>query len=170
VRSLVHLGDDVSLVLLGEGPVRNQLEGIAIESGVSSRVFFHPFVPHASVPAFISSADIGIVPYEHVGLNHYLCSPSKLFHYIMAELTVVCSDFPFLREVVLGNGIGATFDPSSPASIAASIRRAIELRATDQGLADRLASIKRRYCWEQEEQSFLDVYRSLARTDNPAFP
>ena len=77
-------------------------------------MFFSDFVHHAEVARFISSADIGLIPYERVGINHYLCSPSKLFHYIMAEIPVACSDFPFLRKVVLENGVGAVFDPSDP--------------------------------------------------------
>jgi glycosyltransferase involved in cell wall biosynthesis len=76
---------------------------------------------------------------------------------MMAELPIACSDFPFLRQVVVGNGIGATFDPADPASLAEAVRTI----AGDERITARLARVKRRYSWEQEEQRFLAVYRSL---------
>jgi glycosyltransferase involved in cell wall biosynthesis len=152
---------DVSLVLLGGGPLRGQLERLGAREGVGDRLHFTGFVDHADVPAFISTADVGIVPYEHVGLNHYLCSPSKLFHYLMAELPVACSDFPFLRRVVLDNQLGAVFDPADPQSIAAALRELLSRQQAGNGDRDRLRSLKRRYSWEREEERFLAAYRSL---------
>jgi glycosyltransferase involved in cell wall biosynthesis len=169
ILSLRHLDDDVTLVLLGEGPLRTHLEQVAAGAGLRDRVLFHDFVAHLDVPAFLASADIGIVPYEHVGLNHYLCSPSKLFHYIMAELPVVCSDFPFLRRVVIGTGIGATFDPARAGSIAGAIREVSAMRRDDDGLGERLRTLKHRYCWEEEEQRLLGLYDSL-QTGNRKLP
>ncbi len=152
--------DNTSLVFLGEGAIRERLERLAMRSGLADRVHFANFVPYAQVPAFIGSADVGIVPYEHCGLNHYLCSPSKLFQYITAGLPVACSDFPFLRRIVMGEGIGAVFDPADPGSIAEAIR---SLTATDvnQRAKARLSALGDRYSWEQEEGKLLSVYQSL---------
>jgi glycosyltransferase involved in cell wall biosynthesis len=148
------------LVLLGEGELQGKLERLAARNGLSDRVLFAKFVPYAEVPALIRSADIGIVPYEHYGLNHYLCSPSKLFHYIAAGLPVVCSDFPFLRRIVLGEGIGVVFDPADPGSIAQAIRSLTASEAGERARA-RLRSLGDRYSWEREEQKLLGVYATL---------
>jgi glycosyltransferase involved in cell wall biosynthesis len=159
IGSLRHLDEDAVLVMLGEGELRGELERVAADEGVRGRVFFRDFVPHLEVPGLLAGADVGVVPYEHIGMNNYLSSPSKLFHYIMAGLPVACSDFPFLRSVVVQNEIGAVFDPADPASIAAAIRAALALRG--EALDARLEALRRRYCWEQEEQRFLGVYHSL---------
>jgi glycosyltransferase involved in cell wall biosynthesis len=152
--------DRTSLVLLGEGELQEKLERLAAHEGLGGRVVFAKFVPYAQVPAFIRSADIGIVPYEHYGLNHYLCSPSKLFHYIAAGLPIACSDFPFLSRVVIGEGIGATFDPSDPHSIAQAIRCLTAGETRDRANAS-LRSLGDRYSWEHEEQKLLAVYQAL---------
>jgi glycosyltransferase involved in cell wall biosynthesis len=162
VRALEHV-DNASLVLLGEGALREELSLLAVSKGLESRIFFADFVHHLDVPSFISSADIGVIPYENVGINHYLCSPSKLFHYIMAGLPIACSDFPFLRKVVIENGLGAVFDPADPVSIAAAVR---ELGHSPQKRADcerRLRVARETFCWEEQEKRFMAVYGSLPR-------
>ena len=132
--------DEGVLVILGEGALREELERLAAEHGLGGRVLFTDFVPHEDVPGFIRSADVGVIPYENVGVNHYLASPSKLFIYLMAEMPIACSDFPFLRSVVVDNGLGEVFDPGDPSSIAcapphrSSSRRAIRvIRPTSGG-------------------------------------
>lgn len=90
-----------------------------------------------------------------------MASPSKLFHYIMAGLPIACSDFPFLRTVVVENGIGAAFDPGDPSSVAAAIRSlsAPEVRTE---IKARLEQLRELYSWEEQERRFLAVYESLA--------
>ncbi len=160
VLSLKYLKDGV-LVILGEGQIKDSLVEIISSEGLERRVFFSDFILHTEVPTFISSADVGIIPYENVGINHYLCSPSKLFHYIMAELPVVCSDFPFLRKIVLDNELGATFDPAKPESIARAIRSVVESNARYEEIKENLKRAKNIYNWENEEKKFLAIYSSL---------
>lgn len=152
--------EGVHLVLLGEGRLRAELEELAVGRGLNDRISFTPFVHHLEVPHFIASADIGIIPYENSGLNHYLASPSKLFHYIMAGLPIACSDFPFLRTVVVENEIGMVFDPSDPSSVAASVRALAgpEVRAA---IKERLEKLRDFYSWEEQERRFLAVYDSV---------
>ncbi|MFC1846374.1 glycosyltransferase [Chloroflexota bacterium] len=150
-----------ALVILGEGRFKEELINIIDKEHLEARVYFSDFVPYGQVSEFISSADVGILPYENVGINHYLCSPSKLFHYIMAELPVACSDFPFLKKVVLDDDLGATFDPGNPRSIARSIDSIISSKKRYREIKSNLLQAKRKYCWENEEQKFIKVYRDL---------
>jgi len=149
------------LVILGEGPLREELEDMTVELGIEDRVYFSDFVPHEEVPAFITSADIGVVPYEHVGMNHYLCSPSKLFHYIMAELVIVGSEFPFLKHVIEGNDIGGTFDPDDPQSMAAALNDMVKDPKRLNRHRENVAQAKYTYTWENEAEKFLAQYEAV---------
>jgi glycosyltransferase involved in cell wall biosynthesis len=160
VKAMADVPDAV-LVILGEGSLREELEDMTVELGFADRVYFSDFVPHEEVPAFITSADIGVVPYEHVGMNHYLCSPSKLFHYIMAELVIVGSEFPFLQHVIKGDDIGGTFDPDNPESIAAAINAIVENPERLERHRENVAEAKYRYTWENEAEKFLDQYEAM---------
>ena len=158
--ALKHL-PEWRLIILGEGPLKHELLALARRAGLSDRVSYVDFVPHSEVPRFISSADVGVIPYHNVGINHYLCSPSKLFHYMMAELPIACSDFPFLRRVVAEHQVGATFDPSDPQSIARAVREIADDARVYSEIKARLKLVKRRYSWEEEEKRLMAVYRSL---------
>jgi glycosyltransferase involved in cell wall biosynthesis len=160
VLALQHVAAGV-LVILGEGPLKAGLEALVAREGLQDRVFFFDFVAHDDVTAMIASADVGVVPIENAGTNHYLCSPSKLFHYIQAELPVASSDFPVLRSIVADHEVGALFDPASPRSIAAALDYLVADPDRQAAIRERLRSLKRRYCWEREEERFLEAYRSL---------
>jgi len=161
--ALHHLPGAV-LVALGEGELRPELEALADREGLRDRVRFHGFVSPEEVPGFIASADVGVVPYRDVGLNHRLCSPSKLFHYLMAGLPVACSDLPFLRAVALGDGVGTVFDPGSPAAIAEAVS---SILAAPEPYRARVAAVRERYSWEHEERRFLGVYATLPSSARP---
>jgi glycosyltransferase involved in cell wall biosynthesis len=156
---------EANLVILGEGSLKPTLVDIVEEHGLNDRVFFSDFVPHEEVPIFISSADIGIVPYENVGMNHYLCSPSKLFHYMMAGLVIAGSDFPFLRSVIKDNDIGETFDPDDPESMAAAINAITEDEDRLERHRKNVRQAKYRYTWENEAEKFLAQYEEMHERD-----
>jgi glycosyltransferase involved in cell wall biosynthesis len=54
--------DDVSIEIVGTGPVREQLERRAVEQGVESIVTFHGWVDHAELPAYYRDADVFVHP------------------------------------------------------------------------------------------------------------
>jgi glycosyltransferase involved in cell wall biosynthesis len=157
VRAL-HQLDDVVLAILGEGALQDAVRELAAREGLSERVRFCPYVHWGDVAGFISGADAGIIPYENLGPNHYLCSPGKLFDYVMAGLPVACSDFPYLRSVVAGEAVGTLFDPADPGSIAAAVGRIL---ADPSRYRRNLPKAARRYSWEREEERLLGVYASL---------
>lgn len=159
ILALKHLPRGV-LVVLGEGAHRSALAALVEREGLADRVRFTDYVSHDRVPSFLSSADVGVIPYPELGLNRSLCSPSKLFHYIAAGVPIASSDLPFLRSVVLDERIGMLFDAVTPARIAAAIRSVIE---DQHRFRSALAEAQRRYTWEEQERRFLDVYHSLER-------
>ncbi len=162
ILSLRYLLRNLIFVILGSGRIKGELQALVRQCQLHNRVFFYDYIPHEEVPSFIRSATIGIVPYENVGLNHYYCSPSKLFHYIMGGLPVAVSNYPFLRKVVLGNGIGAVFDANDPRNIAQTIDAVLEDNEYARYRSN-VANIRKKYCWENEELRFLKLYENLTK-------
>jgi glycosyltransferase involved in cell wall biosynthesis len=79
---------------------------------------------------------------------------------------VVVSDLPELRRVVLEDPkqpLGATCDPTSPASIAAAIRAIVDLPPDERAALRRrcLDAAYRRWNWETEGEGLLALYRRL---------
>lgn len=161
VSSCEYLEDDITLVLRGYGPNENRLREIG-EKFTNVR-FDEPVPMRDLVSAAASTADIGIVPYLPVNINNYFASPNKLFEYIQAGLPVVGSDLPFLRKIIIGNGIGYVFDPHDPRSIAEAINA-----ATRDGvlptLRNNVLKIRRRYSWSEEQKELIKIVHELAKS------
>jgi hypothetical protein len=47
-----------------------------------------------------AGGEIGVIPYENTGLNHWFCSPNKIWEFPNAGLPLLVSPFPELRKSV----------------------------------------------------------------------
>ena len=147
------------LCLRGGGPLQAALEEEARLLGVKDRVRFLPPLPPDRLVGAMGGYAIGIVPYVPTSLNNYLCTPNKLFEYLMAGLAVVASDLPELRAVVAGGGLGLLYAPGDPADLA----RAIDaLLADPRRLATTCAAARRAaegcYNWEAQVVGLRQLY------------
>jgi glycosyltransferase involved in cell wall biosynthesis len=85
------LGRDApALLVVGDGHDRELLE--AAGARVTGAL------PHASVPALLAQAQIGLAPYARAAPDYF--SPLKLFEYLAAGLATVAADLPAVRAIV----------------------------------------------------------------------
>jgi glycosyltransferase involved in cell wall biosynthesis len=113
------------------------------------------------------------MPLQHSTLNHWLCTPNKLWESLAAGVPVVVSDFPVMREIVMedpGGPLGEVCQPDQPSSIAAAIRAIIELssaeRAAIRGRCSTAAH--ERWNWETESGRLVDLYDGFAHRNRAA--
>jgi glycosyltransferase involved in cell wall biosynthesis len=119
-------------------------------------------VPPQELHEYACSADVGVVIYENTSLNNYHAAPNKLYAYLMAGLPMVASDFPGLHEIVVGEGVGAVFDPTSEESIAAAISGLLADAGTLREMGERARELaETRYNWDVESERLLEAYASL---------
>ena len=166
VQALTLVDDDVEFVILGFGwdAARDRIRGWAREAGVADRVHFLPPRPWDELVATAAKATVGLVPIRGGPLNHQLGDTNKLHEYLMGGLPVIASDLPEIRRIAtMGEPhVGELFEPSSPESIAAALRRVLED-------PERLAARRRQarqvavehLNWEIEERRLLAVYDQL---------
>src|SRR5690606_10664221 len=95
VRSAEHLPADWTLVMMGWGTLEAHRRGVAAEIEVrtlgqrSPPVRFVPPAPQTELPLWTAGGTIGVIPYENVGLNHWFCTPNKLWEYPNAGVPVL---------------------------------------------------------------------------------
>jgi glycosyltransferase involved in cell wall biosynthesis len=77
--------DGAALLMVGDGPERQEVEQLARNRGVVS--VFTGTVPFAELPAYRSAMDVALVLAERDGAFHY--SPLKLAEYLAAGLPVI---------------------------------------------------------------------------------
>jgi len=159
--------DGVHVVLLGYGPLRDDLRAQAASGPLAGRLHVLDAVPPSELPLWLAGADVGVMPIQPTTLNHRLSTPNKLFGCIGAGVPVVASDFPAMREIVLGGPdgpLGAVCDPTSPKAIAAAVGSILGLAPADRAELRRrvLRAARERWNWEAESAALVALYDELA--------
>lgn len=157
------------LVLMGYGDLADSLRAAARESRLGGRLHVLPAVPPAELLAWVASADVGALAMPNASLNLYLSTPNKLFECLAAGTPVVVSDFPAVRDIVLGDPLGplgVVCDPTSTPDVARAIRVVlgadVDTRASWRERCSQAA--RDRWNWESEVARLLDAYGALAAT------
>ncbi|MFD1562776.1 glycosyltransferase family 4 protein [Haloarchaeobius amylolyticus] len=89
---------DTRLVVCGDGPLRPELEDLAIDLDVAGTLDFLGTVPYDEMPTVYRSADVLVLPSESEGL------PRTVLEALATETPVITSDLPQLREIVEDTG------------------------------------------------------------------
>lgn len=111
VRAAALLPPDWTLVMMGWGSYEKHLLRIADQVDPERhKVRFIPGAPQAELREWTVGAALGVIPYENVCLNHWYCSPNKLWEYPSAGVPILASPFPVLRETIERADIGLLLD------------------------------------------------------------
>ncbi|HDS29306.1 MAG TPA: glycosyltransferase WbuB [Candidatus Acetothermia bacterium] len=116
---LLHDGEPIRLILLGDGPEKPRLVARAQQEGLCN-VQFRDSIPKAEVARVLSHADVGIALMEDSPLYDYGVSLNKLFDYFAAGLPVLLAG-RIAHDYVALSGAGLTIPPRSPEAIAAGL-------------------------------------------------
>jgi glycosyltransferase involved in cell wall biosynthesis len=154
------------LALLGVGPTRPYLETIALDPRFDGRIHVLDAVTPDVLPDWISGADVDVIAIQRSSLNHYLCTPNKLWESLTAGVPVVVSDFPTMSRVVRADtdeALGSVCDPAIPASIAGAILSIIDRPHEERArLRTRCRqSAHDRWNWETESAALVDLYTEI---------
>ena len=127
-----------------------------------------PAVPPGDLLDWVADADVDAIPLQRSSLNHWLCTPNKLWESLAAGIPVVVSDFPIMRRIVIedpAGPLGAVCDPSDPASIAAAIASILDLPPAElEALRERChRTARERWNWEEESKPLVELYAAMAR-------
>ncbi len=153
--------DKVHLVLLGWGPLEAELKVLCQGLGLEEKIHFLPPVEQSQLIAVSAQADIGVIPYQALGLNNYYTSPNKLFEYIHAGLAIAGSEYPELKRVIEYYQVGEVFDPMSVESIRATLVRMVNDREKTEAYRQNTSKAAAELNWEREAGVLLQVYEQL---------
>jgi glycosyltransferase involved in cell wall biosynthesis len=154
------------LVFLGFGRERDVVDRLARDARFDGRVHVVDAVPPSALLDMIVGADVDAVPLQKSSMNHWLCTPNKLWESLTAGVPVVVSDFPAMRRIVLDDPdgpLGEVCEPADPGSIGAAIRAILSLDPEERAaLRERChQSALTRWNWETESVGLLALYQEL---------
>jgi glycosyltransferase involved in cell wall biosynthesis len=147
-----------TLLVVGDGPVRADLEQQAARLGIAPRVHFTGIVERDDVAKYVAAFDIALQP----AVVAY-ASPLKLFEYLALGKAIVAPGQPNIREILSHEKNALLFDPAHPEQLAAAIQRLCvdpDLRLHVAAGA-RAAIVEQQLTWKANAQRVVDLFRKL---------
>ncbi len=136
---------DLHLLLVGDGPVRIELEQLARQLGVEDSLTVTGIVSRDEVADYIHAFDIALQP----AVVEY-ASPLKLFEYMACGKAIVAPRSPNIMEIVDDGVHAILFEPATPESLEVALDalwRDSDLRHR-LGLAAAKRIFERRLTWD----------------------
>ena len=143
---------DHRLLILGEGPERAALEGLAARLGVADRLRMPGARPHAELPDWYGAADAMVLASEREGWANVLLEA------MACGTPVVTTPAWGAREAVSAPAAGVVVSEASPAALAAGVR---QLAAGAAGSRGATRAHAENFGWGETTQGQLALFRRI---------
>jgi glycosyltransferase involved in cell wall biosynthesis len=150
---------DAHLVVAGEGPCREELEGHIARLGLAERA--HLLGARRDVDAVLRRVDVGVISSDWEGM------PLFVFECMAAGAPLVATAVGGLPDIVSDEETGLLVPPRDPAALAAAIERVLTHERLSRRLAVKAAARLDEFRIETVAQKFADLYEELATQRSP---
>jgi glycosyltransferase involved in cell wall biosynthesis len=143
---------DASFILIGDGPLREELESYVKTRGLSNKVVFTGSVAHETLPSYISIADIVVCPY----------SGNVLLEAASMGKPIVALDIEWHPEVIINNETGILVPPGD---LNSCVEALIELLHNPEKM-EKIGSNVRKlivdgFSWKRVTEREQEIYKRL---------
>src|SRR5213594_2423104 len=154
---------DVRLVIVGDGPLRAELQRSLSERGLAGSVVFTGAVAHEEIPALIRQFDVALAPYP--ALDHpFYFSPLKLFEYMACGVPVVAANCGQIAELIRDGETGLLHPPGDADALVAACDRLLADPPLRRRVGEAAAKeVHTRYTWDHNAAHVVELARSLGR-------
>lgn len=151
IKALTNLPHSVVFVVLGIGPLKQELQNLAHKLGVSHRLRFVGFVHYEDIPTYFSISDVFVRPSLSEGLgNSFL----EAMYFGLPTVGTRVGGIPdFLKD----GETGFLCDPGSVSSLVQALSQALE---TNQTVLPAKNLVKIQYNWDTISDRFVDICES----------
>jgi glycosyltransferase involved in cell wall biosynthesis len=161
-------GAALHLLIIGNGPQREQLELLAHELGVSAAVTFTGAVPHSDMPTYLAAMDIAVAPY--VSSDGFYFSPLKVMEYLAMGRAIVAPMLGQLPSLLQGatGACGLLYPSDDQHELAVALFRVIGDAALRRELGARAAAQARlRSSWQTIAEQIIERTALGEHIDSP---
>jgi glycosyltransferase involved in cell wall biosynthesis len=120
--------NDIKIVLIGTGMLKDALITRTQAAGLSNVVFLDP-VPKDRLSGLLGAADLGIQSLANIPAFYFGTSPNKFFDYLASSLPVLTNYPGWVAELVEANQCGFAVPPDDRDAFANALEAAADDRA-----------------------------------------
>ncbi len=147
---------DLTLVLIGDGFNRKQLEDNVRQRGYDDKILFAGRIPHSQVPHYIAALDIAVIPHSNP-----FGSPVVMFEYMAMGKPVIAPRLGPILEVLTNNENGLLFETGD----AVQLKQHILSFYNSLPLREKIGSNARttilsRHLWKYNAEFIIKLYMS----------
>jgi len=146
-------------VIVGGGEFEDYYKNLAVERNVIDQVFFIGKFSQEDLPKLTPSADVGIALIENISKSYYYALPNKLFEYIMAEVPVVVSNLPQMKEIVYKFNVGFVVDPDNKDELITALKNLTSDEVLYKKFKQNCKIASEELNWENEFGNLLELLK-----------
>lgn len=135
--------NDIKLVLVGQGKLKEDLQARAKLEGLDN-VIFHPPVNKSKLAQLMKGADIGLQLLANIPAFYYGTSPNKFFDYISAGLPVLNNYPGWLAGMISDNNCGYAIEPDNALAFADALENAADNKELLPAMGERAQALAKR--------------------------
>jgi len=155
LQAFETVSSDRHLVFLGDGSLNHLVQNHVLRF---KNIHHLPAVPYKDLAEFTKGADVGLVLYDDVCLNHKYCLPNKIFEYCLTGLPAIVTPLLELKQLIHQYQMGWVLPNRSN-----ELSNFINLVNREEIARVRVNMLKasRDLSWEQEEEVIKVFYGDL---------
>jgi glycosyltransferase involved in cell wall biosynthesis len=141
----------LAVLLVGDGPIRSEIETQVHRLGLDEIVRFTGFVPPTEVPHLLREMDICVIPDSN---DHG--SPMKLFEYMAMGKAILAPRYSPIEEVLENGVTGLLFAPRDLEDFCCQAERLLQDRSMREALGQNArGAVLERHTWVANVQNLL---------------
>lgn len=148
--------DGFKLIIVGEGPLQNDLLSQASDLGIGDCIEFIGAVPHATIPQLLKSSDLLIIASRNEGW------PTIINEAFSCGTPVVATRVGGIPEAIPDERLGLLAEKENPVDLAEKISLALDKEWDIAYLRDRAIQ----YSWKSVAEKVVSVYYEVLKVKN----
>ena len=160
VLDIISQLEDASwlLLIVGDGPVRENLQQKAQSLGIADKVRFTGIVPRNRIPEYVACFDIALQP----DVVEY-ASPLKLFEYLALGKAILAPDRPNIREVLTDGENAILFDADDNRDFQVKLKQLCDSFQMRQQLGNNALQLveNQNYYWDENAMKIVALFTDL---------
>lgn len=158
IQACSLLNQNEHFVILGDGPIKNDLEQLKKDLNVSN-VHFLEKVPFEKLLRYTASADIGILFIQPINKSKELTLPNKVFEYMAGSLFIFSNSLPESSNLIKEVNCGLILKNDDPKNIAEEITKISNNKKLLANGSNGKEAFIRNLNWEKQEETLLEVFK-----------
>ena len=114
--------EDALFLIIGGGDVIDTLKKMVTELNLQDKVWFKSKMSASELIHYTRNADIGLTIDKDNNINYHFSLPNKLFDYIHAQVPILASSLPEIKNIITKYNIGFFIQNHQPKHIAECIQ------------------------------------------------